>query len=192
LSRVAIWRGTDEWRAEAASIELGPDRLTASGTQISDDPRPYRVDYRLECGGGFVTRLLEVATADERLALERADDGNWTANGEPLAGLAQALDCDLAFSPLTNAMPILRHRLHREPGERDFAIAWVDVPDLTVHVSRQRYTHVRPGVVRFESLDSDFAADLELDDDGLVAFYPQLARRVSPSVTCTAGRAQPR
>jgi hypothetical protein len=178
LSRVAIWRGTDEWRAEAASIELGSARLSASGTQISDDPRPYRVDYRLECGDGFVTRRLEVATAGERLALERSGDGNWTANGDSLAGLAEALDCDLAFSPLTNAMPILRHRLHRQPGERDFAMAWVDVPDLTVHVSRQRYTHIRPGVVRFESLDSDFAADLELDDDGLVSFYPHLARRI--------------
>jgi hypothetical protein len=173
-----IWRGVEEWRAEAAEVEVGPHSLSASGTQISDDPRPYRVDYRLECADGFVTRRLELDVGGRRVSLERSHDGAWHADGEPLDGLTDALDCDLAFSPLTNAMPILRHRLHLEPGQHDFTMAWVDVPSLNVHASPQRYTHVRPGVVRFDSLDSDFTADLELDDDGLVVFYPQLAQRV--------------
>jgi hypothetical protein len=33
--------------------------------------------------------------------------------------------------------------------------------------------------VRFVSLDGDFTAELELDDDGLVARYPRLAERVA-------------
>ena len=35
-------------------------------------------------------------------------------------------------------------------------------------------------VVRYLSRDGDFTAELELDEDGLVEFYPRLARRVSP------------
>jgi uncharacterized protein len=54
----------------------------------------------------------------------------------------------------------------------------VSVPDLKVHAAPQRYEHVRPGVVRFVSLDSDFTAELELDGDGLVVRYPGLAERV--------------
>jgi hypothetical protein len=181
MQRTPIWKGLEEWRAEAAAIELASDRLAATGTQIGDDPRPYRIDYRLETGEGFVTRSLEVeASGGERLALERSPDGDWTANGEPLEGLSEALDCDLAFSPLTNAMPILRHGLHHEPGDTELVMAWVDVPDLNLHVSRQRYVHLRRGVVRFESLDGEFAgftAELELDDDGLVVSYPELAVR---------------
>ena len=49
-----------------------------------------------------------------------------------------------------------------------------------MHAARQRYTHVRPGVVRFESLDGEFEgfeADLEVDGDGLITHYPDLARR---------------
>jgi hypothetical protein len=174
-SRFAIWRGVEEWRAEASRIEIVESGITASGTQISDDPEPYRIDYEIETGEGYVTTSLRVTGGERSLDLRRGADGGWNVDVD---GLDDALDCDLAFSPLTNVMPILRHNLHREPGQHDFTMAWVDVPSLTVHASPQRYTHVRPGIVRFESLDSDFVADLELDDDGLVVFYPRLARRL--------------
>jgi hypothetical protein len=76
-------------------------------------------------------------------------------------------------------MPVRRHALHQDPGACDFAMAWVSVPDLAVHRSPQRYEHLRRGVVRFASLDGDFTADLELDSDGLVIRYPQLAEHVA-------------
>ena len=76
-------------------------------------------------------------------------------------------------------MPIRRSGLHERAGSEDFVMAWVSVPDLAIHASPQRYEHVRPGVVRFVSLDSDFTVELrQLDDDGLVARYPRLAERV--------------
>ena len=97
----------------------------------------------------------------------------------PLAG---AIDCDLAFSPLTNAMPVARHRLGERAGSESFLMAWVSLPDLSVTPSRQHYTHVGRGdagsTVRYESESRDFVAELELDPDGLVRVYPQLARRV--------------
>ena len=40
----------------------------------------------------------------------------------------------------------------------------------------QRYTHLGPGVVRFES--EGFSADLAFDDDGIVTDYPGLAKLV--------------
>jgi hypothetical protein len=182
VDRLAIWRGVEEWRAEAARIDLDADRVAATGTQIGDDPKPYRLDYELETGKGYVTRSLRIEARGTdwggSLDLRRDDGGRWSVDPE---GLADALDCDLGFSPLTNLMPILRHGLHREAGSEEFTMAWVSVPELTIHVARQRYTHLRPGLVRFESLDGQFAgftADLELDDDGLILRYPELAERV--------------
>jgi hypothetical protein len=78
-------------------------------------------------------------------------------------------------------MPVLRSALHRRPGDVELTMAWVSVPDLGVHASRQRYEHLRTtpegAVVRFSS--GDFTADLVVDPDGLVVDYPQLARRVT-------------
>jgi uncharacterized protein len=172
MERLAIWKGADEWRAEAATIELEDDSMSARGTQIGGEAPPYRVDYELLTGTGFVTRELRVETRGDgwRRSLVLGPDE-----------LAGAPDCDLGFSPLTNLMPILRHDLHRSPGEREITVAWVSVPELSVHRARQRYTHLRPGLVQFESLDGEFAgftADLELDGDGLIRRYPGLAQRL--------------
>jgi hypothetical protein len=67
-------------------------------------------------------------------------------------------------------------RLGGEPA--DHVMAWVSVPDLGVRRSEQRYEPLDDHRVRFVSLDSDFVADLELDDDGLVVRYPRLAELV--------------
>ncbi|HMA27897.1 MAG: putative glycolipid-binding domain-containing protein, partial [Solirubrobacterales bacterium] len=66
----------------------------------------------------------------------------------------------------------------------DFMMAFIRMPTLRVEASPQRYEHVRVrddgSVVRYLSRDADFTAELELDRDGLLRFYPRLARRVEP------------
>jgi hypothetical protein len=103
--------------------------------------------------------------------------------GGDLAGLHGSLDCDLARSPLTNSMPVLRHRLYEGGGPVDFLMAWVSVPDLSVHPSRQRYTFAARddsgSVVTFQSLDDPFRAEIRFDSDGLVTDYPGIARLVT-------------
>jgi hypothetical protein len=195
---VLVWSGTDAWRAEWAEVHPAVDGFSAHGVQLGVEPLPYRVDYRLDTAGGWLTRTLEVSAAGDgwQRTLWLASDlrGTWTCESTghgdvdlPGAGgdagpLTGALDCDLGLSPLTNAMPVLRHRLHREGGAADLLMAWVSVPDLHVHPSRQRYDHLRTAaggaVVRFSS--GDFTADLGVDADGFVTDYPGLAERLRP------------
>jgi uncharacterized protein len=196
-----IWRGVEGCRLEAAHVELRPDGLSATGTQIATDPVDYRLDYRLDASDGFVTRSLVVdafgAGWSRRLDLRHDGHGAWTceayaegavdlpAPGGDGASLLGSLDCDLGLSPLTNAMPIRRSGLDRREGAQDFQMAWVSVPELAVQPSGQRYEHVRRSaagsVVRYvdRGLFEGFQAELELDADGLVVRYPELAERVS-------------
>ena len=199
--RFVIWGGIEGLPLEAARIDLGADSVRATGTQIGSDPLPYRVDYELEVGPGWLgTRFEARATGDgwaRALDLRGDRDGSWSADveasgaaGLPVPGgdtdaFRGALDVDLALSPLTNLMPVKRHRLAEEPGRRDFVMAWVAVPELSVIAYPQRYEHVgpRPGggsVVRFVDLQpgEDFVADLSYDADGIVEDYPGLAARL--------------
>lgn len=208
MVRALIWSGDGEdqdgdWHAEFAKVELGSAGLHATGTQLGAVPVPYRLDYQLDATGErFVTRSLRVEAIGEgwtrSLRLERDEAGEWTAEvgraGDvdlPAAGgatdpLRGALDGDLGLSPLTNAMPVHRHSLHTDPGQVNFLMAWVAVPSLAVHASRQRYTHLsldgHGATVRFEELEDEgvtFSSDLEFGGDGLVQRYPKLARRIA-------------
>jgi hypothetical protein len=183
---VLMWSGTDEWRAETAVVRADGDRFTATGVQLGVTPEPYRLDYVLETSARWVTRTLDVSAAGDgwrrSLHLARDPDGRWTSTGDgDLPALTGAEDCDLGLSPLTNTMPILRHRLHAESGAVEFTMAWVSVPDLGVHVSVQRYEHLRTtpsgAGIRFSS--GEFTADLVVDAAGFVLDYPGLARRVT-------------
>jgi uncharacterized protein len=200
MGRLSVWTGIDAWRAEVAAFDLTAGGIRAAGTQLGIEPLPYRLDYGLDAPERFVTRGLEAEATGEgwsrRLRLLHDADGRWLVEaaqegtvdlppaGGDAAALDGALDCDLGLSPLTNLMPIRRHGLHQRPGRIDLLVAWVSVPDLGVHPSRQRYEHVRAGgagaVVRYVDLGTHqgFVAELELDAEGLVVVYPGLARRV--------------
>jgi uncharacterized protein len=77
-------------------------------------------------------------------------------------------------------MPVLRHGPHLAPGEREFLMAWVSVPDLRVRPSQQTYTHLgrtgRGARVRYAA--GDHRSDVEFEADGLVLDYPGMARRL--------------
>lgn len=197
--RFLVWTGVEEWLTETAEVDLGSEGLSATGMQLGAEPAPFRVDYRLEAPERFVTRELELSAAGEgwrrHLLLSRRGSGTWAAEvgdeGEVPAGpwdgelpdLSDALDIDIENSPLTNTMPILRHGF-QTAGSGDFMMAFIRMPTLRVEASPQRYEHVRVrddgSVVRYLSRDADFTAELELDRDGLLRFYPRLARRVEP------------
>jgi hypothetical protein len=191
-----VWSKDQPFGAELVEVTLNGTTLAASGWAIGTEPSPYRLEYQLATSDGYVTTRLAVWTEGpgwrRTLVLERAASGVWTCSGQssgdldgPAPGgdpapLTGALDCDLGLSPLTNSMPVLRHRLHESGGPVDFLMAWVAVPELAVYCSRQRYTFVRKEpqarVVRFQSLDNDFEVEITFDEQGVVLDYPGIGR----------------
>ncbi|MFJ2032102.1 putative glycolipid-binding domain-containing protein [Streptosporangium sp. NPDC087985] len=175
--------------AEYAEVDLGPE-LTAVGVAIGTDPVPYRLAYTLRTLPGYMTEMLSVRAHgpgwSRALDLRRSARGTWSCetkeegdlDGPPPGGdmrvLNDALDCDLGLSPLTKTMPVLRHGLNTCEGRMDFVMAWVGVPHLQVIHHPQRYTHLGPNAVRYES--EGFSADLAFDHDGIVTDYPGLAK----------------
>ncbi|MCL4245981.1 MAG: putative glycolipid-binding domain-containing protein, partial [Candidatus Dadabacteria bacterium] len=89
-----------------------------------------------------------------------------------------AIDVDIFPTPFTNTIPI--RRLGLGAGQSaDIIVAYIKLPEMSVTSDPQRYTCVMPlKIYRFESLDSDFKCDIEVDEDGLVVSYPGLFRRV--------------
>ncbi|MGR0220093.1 putative glycolipid-binding domain-containing protein [Agromyces sp. ZXT2-6] len=194
--RLRTWIGDDDPdRIETACVRFG----TEGSMHAIGGARTHRyvTDWELDIGDGWRTRALRVTARGfgwwRTLDLERSPQGEWHADVQqsgvvdlPAAGLADpssvadALDCDLGLCPLTNTMPIRRlGLLDADVAETALVMAWVEVPSLRVIRSDQAYASTTVGGrrrVRFRSLDSDFAAELEVDDDALVVDYPGIGR----------------
>lgn len=194
MKRSLVWVKPEG--AELATVELTDGSLAATGTAIGGDPLPYRLEYELATGAGYVTTRLWVRTEgpggwSRTLELMNAE-GDWTIRAEaagdvdlpPPGGgtdvLRGALDCDLGLSPLTNTMPVLRSGFLAEREPEEYLMAWVSVPDLQVIPSRQTYSFVRragaDSVVNYHS--PGFTEDIVFGPDGLVRGYPSIGRLV--------------
>ena len=157
MLRTFVWRALDATRFEIARVEVEADRLTASGTQIGVEPQAYELRYTL---GPDALRVEVAGVRELDVDLDRYEF------------------FDLGYSPLFNSLPVLRYGLGNGGEARDFVMAWVSVPELEVTRSEQRYEPLGPGRVRYRA--GSFSAELELDSDGFVVYYPGLAERVFP------------
>ncbi|MFI9504476.1 putative glycolipid-binding domain-containing protein [Nocardia sp. NPDC052566] len=185
-----VWQVEETAGFESSWVTLDDLVLHAEGRAVGQLPEPYWLSYTLDTDDQAATTCLTITaatpTTQHHLDLRRVGD-DWTVNGEPRPDLAGALDCDIACSPLTNTMPIIRTALHRKPGSIEFLMAFVEVPTLRVIPDRQTYTHLDTngdgGRVRYAS--GSFTSDLTIDSAGFVVVYPTMARRLPPEHAAT-------
>lgn len=151
---------------------------------IADD-RVLRVSYRIELDASWCVRSTRIASEQPDgsvigLVLQADGRGNWTdGGGMPLHELDGCVDVDIQATPFTNTLPI--RRLALEPHQQEtIRVAYVRVPSLDVSAEEQRYTGLADGRVRYESVETGFTRDLDVDRDGSVVTYDGLFRRVWP------------
>ena len=175
-----IWALPAELRREIAWIELADDAsLRARGRQWCGGDQRYELSYELETSSGYVT---------ERLAVSVTDGPELTLLRGRSPELDGAADCDLGFSPLTNAMPVLRDRLQGNGTAFEIDVAWVSVPDLTVHRDHQIYEPLGGDRIRFRSPEADFERSILLTPQGFVLDYPDIAQLLATVVRVPMGK----
>lgn len=150
---------------------------------FDEEDGPFRLTYRLRWDDSWQLRDAELVVTTERftrsLILQTDGQGNWRyGDGRAIAELDGCRDIDIWPTPFTNSFPI-----RREPiavGERkQFRMAWISAPNLTIQLQPQAYTRLADRLYLFENLDgSEFQAELPVDDEGIVLDYPDLFRRV--------------
>jgi len=193
--RTICWTPIWNRNREGVGLEhlLLAERMADSVVLAFDEEHgPFRLTYRLTWDDSWRLRDAELRLATERfirsLSLQTDGRGHWRhRHGRPIDDLDGCLDVDIWPTPFTNSFPI-----RREPmaiGERrQFRMAWIFGPDLTVHAQPQAYTRLAERLYLFENLDgSGFSAELPVDESGIVLDYPGLFRRVRESSIIAPG-----
>jgi hypothetical protein len=170
-----IWRGLEFDGLERLRLDEGGMMRASS---LIDSARG-RYSYEVVCESDWTFRQLRLeAAADERTLLITSDGrGGWEVDGVVRSDLSDAIDLDLAITPFTNTLPIRRLDLAID-DEGDVTAAYVSFPDLEVTVDAQRYTRLDEDLYLYESLETDFSAELTVDLDGIVIEYPGMFERL--------------
>jgi uncharacterized protein len=182
--RTICW--TPIWNKDCLGVEhlLLAEGMADSVVVAFDEKRePFRLTYRLTWEASWRLRDAELVVATQRstrsLRLQTDGQGHWRySDGRPINELDGCVDIDIWPTPFTNTFPIRREPMAVNQ-RRQFRVAWVIAPDLTVQPQSQAYTRVADRLYLFENLDgSGFRAELAVDEDGIVLDYPELFRRV--------------
>ena len=148
-----------------------------------EDGRVFRLSYKLRWDADWCLRDAGLTITDEtgtRQLLLRSDGkGHWRdGDDQALPKLDGCFDIDIWPTPFTNTFPIRRAGL-AIAERRVFTMAYVIAPALTVQPASQAYTRVEEQLYLYEGIDSDFRAELPVDEDGIVLDYQGLFRRLS-------------
>jgi hypothetical protein len=146
---------------------------------------PFRLHYEITCDSHWNVKQLEVVLLNgnhKSIMLTADGKGHWTTPaGDPVHLLDGCIDIDISATPFTNTLPI--RRLTLKPGQSaELLVVYILIPEMKLMTDRQRYTCLSTtnsgGLYRYESMDSDFSAELPVDSDGLVFDYPGLFKSI--------------
>jgi len=178
---VARWRDWDSKSLEHLALQEGADQIVADSAIITlTADQAFAARYHIVCDHEWRLKKAQIAQIGGD-AIQLASDGvgNWVdGSATPMPQLRGAIDIDISITPFTNTLPI--RRLNLRVGERaEISVVYLQLPGMKVTTDRQRYTCLEAGEsYRYESVDSDFTRDIEVDEHGLVVTYPGLFRRV--------------
>lgn len=181
ISLEAAWESWSGDSTERLTLRRGKnDCIVVASTILSSGDDKFSARYEIECDSAWRVERFAVEVADSGQTLELTADGTgeWSDSAGPRETLRGAIDIDISATPLTNTLPIRRLRLKRNQSA-EISVVYVTLPDLTVALDGQRYTCLVPNKrYRYESIDSDFAREIEVDEHGLVLLYHGLFRRI--------------
>jgi hypothetical protein len=183
MSLKAKWQDWFDKTTEECFVQFEGDRIRAEGVIRGTNPE-FRVQYRITLNSEWEFREAEIQSKDakdegKQIFIASDGKGKWTDyKNQRLEGLEEAVDVDFILTPFTNSLPVKRLQLPR--GESaDITVASIAFPSLTLTPDQQRYTCIEPNrLYRFDSLTSDFTQDIAFDEEGLVADYPQMFKRI--------------
>ncbi len=180
------WTGWDRQGLDHCLLRRDAEGLCLEGLVVcGGDSRAPALRYRVQTDARFRTREVTLACVggpELRLIGDGAGDWHDGRTGAPLPTLDGCLDVDIAATPATNSLPILR--LGLGAGESaEILAAYLPLPEradapIRPSAARQRYTCLRPGRFRYEALTSGFTAEFAADGDALVEDYPEAFRRL--------------
>jgi hypothetical protein len=171
---------------ESVRVQLTGNRIKAYGRIVAAATKShpaFSASYDLVTDEGGATKRLSLtvtlAERERQLSIARDEENMWMVqdhqNQTSRAAFDGALDVDVIFSPLFNALPIRRTGLNKKTGTVSLPVVYVRVPELSVELETITYSNDGKRL-RLKSPVAD--TTITVDSNGFILDYPGLAERI--------------
>ena len=179
--KIIVWKSTYVNTTEFTTI-IFKDNIEVNGQITGQGLGKFlNINYRLEINNKWEIQAVEIIFQSDssfNISLHKNKSKQWiNEKGDVNSQLNNCTDIDITLTPFTNSLPI--NRLNLAVGvSKEIEVVYFDLPTNNFKPSKQRYTNLGNGVYKYESLESGFTANLQVDSDGLVLNYPGIWHRV--------------
>ncbi|SEJ40123.1 hypothetical protein SAMN05216327_109268 [Dyadobacter sp. SG02] len=178
-----LWTGREYYSLENCRVHSNENGNRIASTIIGLYTGDlYQVDYQIDTNARWETVSVAINFFKNNIFrqfhLEKNTSGNWLLDGQINEEFSGCTDVDLPLTPFTNTLPI--RRLNMVIGNQyPIKVIYLDLLEDRLSAVSQLYTRLSETVFHYENVPNDFEADIIVDEDGLVADYPELFVRTA-------------
>jgi hypothetical protein len=171
-----LWKSIQFPGHEACRMVYRARQWHVDGVAVfSYGEKPCQLSYAIRCGPTWETRSASVKgwVGNKRIQIRLNVDAkrHWSLNEIAIPQVSGCVDLDLNFSPSTNTIAI--RRLELAPSEQqEIETAWLRFPSFTLEALKQTYQRMGEDLYLYLSGGGHFAANLKVNQSGLVIDYP--------------------
>ncbi|MGN7787342.1 putative glycolipid-binding domain-containing protein [Niabella sp. 22666] len=175
-----IWKGILYNSTEHLQISESQETIQVeSGIIGSFQESDYVVRYRAEITKDWTVTTFHIISEVNGSVQEISgtkENSSWIINGEPDTRFTDFSFIDISLSPFTNTLPINNLDM-AVGGEQEITVIYIDILEEEIRPTRQRYSKISEATYRYENVYDDFRANIRVDEEGFVLFYPGLFER---------------
>jgi hypothetical protein len=182
MQKTISWKGLAEDSEEQCRIVASADGIAVRGDIIgtNDDDTFFSLRYELDLTADWHIQRVAVHDAlnTKRVVVLQHEGNHWLdANNEHIAAYDDVDFVDISRTPLTNSIPIRQLTFTTKKSQK-IKVLYIDATKFEVRIVEQVYSRLDDHTYHYQDIEvADFAADIVVDDEGLVIAYPGLFRR---------------
>ncbi|RKE82776.1 putative glycolipid-binding domain-containing protein [Chryseobacterium sp. AG363] len=182
--KTLIWKGIYYQSLEYFNLLSNDKNYTVESKIIGcHEDKIYNVEYKIHTDKNWIVQdfLIESeVNTIKRTSSGKRNQGQWEINGVVNPEFDHFKFIDISLTPSTNTLPINNLKLS-ESGSQKINVIYIDVLKHNIKPVQQHYTRTAVNKYLYENIETDFKAEISVDEGGLVTNYPELFEKIADS-----------
>lgn len=181
--RSIVWKGCYSSTTEYVEVTEGESIIVRGHITGEEEGIPYYTSYIIYADLQWEVRSVSVIVKSlntTELFFEKKNGEWFNKDGTPMRELRDCIDVDLSLTPFTNTLPVRRLRIPKGASE-EITVLYFKLPEGEFYPMQQRYTNLDDRFYKYENVDGEYSTVIELDEEGMVVYYPGRWQRMFPN-----------